>query len=65
MAAHTRDVNIFIWSSRKSVDHETNDRAKVHGDGTRADGRRSKYFANMSEMVEARDGPGARSFPRR
>jgi len=64
-AAHARDVNILIWTSRKSVDHGTNDRFMVHGDGTRADGRRSKYFANMSEMVEARDGQGARSFPRR
>ncbi|CAH0375248.1 unnamed protein product, partial [Pelagomonas calceolata] len=42
LAAHARDVNIFIWTSRKSVDHETNDRTMVHGDGTRADGRRSK-----------------------
>ena len=23
MAAHARDVNILIWTSRKSVDHET------------------------------------------
>ena len=43
MAAHARDVNIFIWTSRKSVDHETNDLIKVHGDGTRADGRRFMY----------------------
>ena len=49
-ADHARDVNILIWTSRKSVDHEANDRVMVHGDGTRADGRRSKYFANMSEM---------------
>ena len=40
-AAHARDVNIFIWTSRKSVDHKTNDRGRVHGDGTRAAGRRS------------------------
>ena len=40
MAAHARDVNICIWTSRKSVDHGTNDRVMVHGDGTRADGRR-------------------------
>ena len=50
MAAHARDMNIFIWTSRKSVDHGTNDCAKVHGNGTRADGRRSKLFANMSEI---------------
>ena len=41
-AAHARDVNILIWTSRKSVDHETNDRVVVHGDGTRAAGRRFK-----------------------
>jgi len=40
LAAHARDVNIFIWTSRKSVDHEANDRFMVHGEGTRADGRR-------------------------
>ena len=34
-------MNIFIWTSRKSVVDETNDRVKVHGDVTRADGRRS------------------------
>ena len=43
MAAHARDVNILIWTSRKSVGVKTNDRAMVHGDGTRADGRRSRY----------------------
>jgi hypothetical protein len=42
LAAHARDVNIFIWTSRKSVDHGTNDRVMVHGDVTRADGRRSE-----------------------
>jgi hypothetical protein len=47
-------VNIFIWSSHKSVDHETNDRVKIHGDGTRADGRRSKKFVHMSEMMRSR-----------
>ena len=41
-AAHARDVNILIWTSRKSVDHGTNDRVMIHGDGTRADGRRSE-----------------------
>ena len=35
----------MIWTSRKSVDHETNDRVEVHGDGTRADGRRSRFGA--------------------
>ena len=35
-------MNILIWTSRKSVDHGTNDRVMVHGDVTRADGRRSK-----------------------
>ena len=35
-------MNIFIWTSRKSVGHETNDRVMVHGEGTRADGRRFK-----------------------
>ena len=54
MAAHARDVNILIWTSRKSVDHGTNDRAMVHGDGTRADGLRSKYFVHMSEMMRSR-----------
>jgi hypothetical protein len=41
-AAHARDVKICIWTSRKLIDHGTNDRVMVHGDGTRADGRRSK-----------------------
>ena len=41
LAAHARDANICIWTSLKSVGHETNDRVMVHGDGTRADGRRS------------------------
>ena len=35
----------MIWTPRKSVDHETNDRIMVRGDGTRADGRRSRYGA--------------------
>ena len=39
LAAHAQGVNILIWTSRKSVDRETNDRVKVHGDGTRADGQ--------------------------
>ena len=59
MAAHARDVNIFIWSSRKSVDHEANDRVKVHGDGTRADGRRSRSRAKIKEIMGERNGRGA------
>ena len=51
MAAHARDVNIFIWTSRKSVDHGTNDCAMVYGDGRRADGRRSGQFVQMSEIM--------------
>ena len=53
------DVNIFIWTSRKSVGHGTNDRVMVHGDGTRADGRRSGYGAQMNEIMGARDRRGA------
>ena len=59
MAAHARDVNILIWTSRKSVGHETNDRVKVHGDGTRADGRRSKPGAVLSQIVGSRSGRAA------
>ena len=55
MAAHARDVNIFIWTSRKSVGHETNDRVMVHGDGRRADGRRSGSGAKYSQIVGSRD----------
>ena len=63
MAAHARDVNIFIWTSRKSVGHETNDLIKVHGDGTRADGRRFGYEGRFGEIWaretdEARVGNG-------
>ena len=59
MAAHARDVNIFIWTSRKSVDHGTNDRVMVRGDGTRADGRRSKPRAQIDEIVWSRSGRAA------
>jgi len=59
LAAHARDVNIFIWTSCKSVDHGTKDRVTVHGEGTRADGRRSVFFAHFSEMLRPRDGRGA------
>ena len=55
MAARARDVNIFIWTSRKSVGHGTNDRVMVHGDGTRADGRRSGSGAQINEIVGPRD----------
>ena len=61
MAAHARDVNIFIWSSRKSVGHETNDRVMVHGDGTRAAGRSSSQVPEISKIVGSRVGRGARS----
>ena len=39
--------NICIWTARKSVGRGTNDRIMVHGDGTRADGRRSKFYAHL------------------
>ena len=55
MAAHARDVNIFIWTSRKSVGHETNDRVMVHGEGTRADGRRSMSRAQIDAIVGSGD----------
>ena len=61
MAAHARDVNICIWTSRKSVDHGTNDRVMVHGDGTRADGRRSGPGAHLSQIVGSRVGVARRS----
>ena len=54
-AAHARDVNIFIWTSHKSVGHETNDRVMVHGEGTRADGRRFRSGAKSSQIVGLRD----------
>ena len=54
MAAHARDVNILIWTSRKSVDDRTNDRVMVHGDVTRADGRMSGSCAKISEIMRFR-----------
>ena len=60
-ADHARDVNICIWTSRKSVDHGTNDRVIIHGEGTRADGRRSGIKAHLSEIVGPRDRRTARS----
>ena len=61
MAAHARDVNILIWTSRKSVGHETNDRVMIHGKGTRADGRRSKIYARINKILGSQGGRGARS----
>ena len=61
MAAHARDVNILIWTSRKSVDHGTNDRVMVHGNGTRADGRRSGFKGHLSKIVGSRVGRPAPS----
>ena len=54
LAAHALDVNILIWTSRKTVDHGTNDRVMVHGDGTRADGRRSGFFAHIRQTEGSR-----------
>ena len=65
MAAHARDVNILIWTSRKSVGHETNDRVMVHGDDTRADGRRSGHRAHLSKMLGSRVRQGAGAFGNR
>ena len=64
-AAHARDVNILIWTSRKSVGHETNDRVMVHGDGTRADGRSSSQVIEISEILGSRDRQGAGAFGNR
>ena len=65
MAAHARDVNIFIWTSRKSVGHETNDLVMVHGDGTRAGGRRSGFGAPLRHRREPQDQRGAGAFGNR
>ena len=51
-------MNILIWTPRKSVDHETNDRVMVHSDGRRADGRRSGYRAPLRQIVGS---PGGRA----
>ena len=64
-ATHARDVNICIWSSLKSVGHGTNDRVMVHGDGTRADGRRSSSKPEISKIVGSRDRQGAGAFGNR
>ena len=65
MAAHARDVNILIWTSRRSVDHETNDRVMVHGDGTRADSRRFKIYVHTSKILGPRDRRAAGAFGNR
>ena len=64
-AAHARDVNILICTSRKSVGHETNDRVMVHGEGTRADGRSSSQVPEISKIVGSRDRQGAGAFGNR
>ena len=61
MAAHARLVNILIWTSRKSVGHETNDRVMVHGDVTRADGRSSSFLCHIQSMLGSRVGVARRS----
>ena len=61
MAAHARDVNICIWTAHKSVDDGTNDRVMVHGEGTRADGRRSKIYVPINMILGSQGGRGARS----
>ena len=60
LAAYARDVNILIWTPRKSVVHATNDRVMVHGDVTRADGRRSRSTARIGQIMGSRDGRAAR-----
>ena len=65
MAAHARDVNILIWTPGKSVGHETNDCVMVHGDGTRADARRSGVAPHISEIRWSRDQQGAGAFGNR
>ena len=65
MADHARDVNILIWTSHKSVDHGTNDRVMVHGEGTRADGRRFSITCSLDEIVGSRDQRGAGAFGNR
>ena len=60
-AAHARDVNILIWSSRKSVCHETNDRVMIHGEGTRADGHRFRCEARINEIMWSQGGRAAGS----
>ena len=54
-------MNILIWTPRKSVVYGTNDRAMVHGDGTRADGRRFDPGAQIKEILGSRVGVARRS----
>ena len=49
-AAHAWDVNILIWTARKSVGRGINDRVMVHGDDTRADGRRYRFGAQINKI---------------
>ena len=65
--AHARAMVICICSARKSVGHETNDRVMVHGDDTRAAGRRFRYQARINKIVWSGDGraAGAHGSPRR
>ena len=60
LAAHAWDVTSSS-GPRISGDHGTNDHVMVHGDGTRADGRRSEPGAHLSEIVGSRVGRAARS----
>ena len=55
-------MNILIWTARKSVGHETNDRIMVHGDGTRADGRRFSSCAQIDAIVGSRVGQAAGAY---
>ena len=52
---------LLIWTSGKSVGHETNDRAKVHGDGTGPGSRRSRSCARIEEIEGSRSPAAARS----
>ena len=54
-------MNILIWTPRKSVVDGTNDLIMVHGDGTRAAGRRSRCGAHLNRIVGSRHGRAARS----
>ena len=46
----------MIWTSSKSVDDKTNDRRKVHSDGTIAYSRRARFCARLYE-IEGGRGP--------
>ena len=49
----------------RMVVHEISDLIMVHGDGTRADGRRSGSGAKSSQIVGSRDRRGAGAFGNR